>query len=373
MQRFDQAALLDRLAAEGALEVATIEALAVEIAGFHARAEARTGHGGHAGMRAGDRRQCRGPRRPCRRRLRARRGRGSQPAHARRARARRRAARRARRGRQGPPLPWRSPPRQHRAVGRAAGAVRLPRVRPGARDHRRPLRPRVPPDGPLPPRPAAARAAPAQRLPRCHLGRCGHGAAAAVPLGARRDPRQGRRLHRARTTPKPGPRRAPTSSSRRRFLDPAPPRLVAIGGVSGTGKTTLARRLAPFARPRAGRRAAAQRHDPQEALRRRADRAPARRGLRRARLARGLRAPDEPRHGAARGRPGGDRRCGAARPGRSRAGRAARARAGRALRRPLALRAARDARASGWRRGRPTPRMPRPRWSRPSSRSTPAR
>jgi predicted kinase len=29
------------------------------------------------------------------------------------------------------------------------------------------------------------------------------------------------------------------------FLDPAPPRLVVIGGVSGTGKTTLARRLAP--------------------------------------------------------------------------------------------------------------------------------
>ncbi len=29
------------------------------------------------------------------------------------------------------------------------------------------------------------------------------------------------------------------------FLTPAPPRLVAIGGVSGTGKTTLARRLAP--------------------------------------------------------------------------------------------------------------------------------
>jgi uncharacterized protein len=31
----------------------------------------------------------------------------------------------------------------------------------------------------------------------------------------------------------------------RRFLAPAPPRLIAIGGVSGTGKTTLARALAP--------------------------------------------------------------------------------------------------------------------------------
>jgi hypothetical protein len=36
------------------------------------------------------------------------------------------------------------------------------------------------------------------------------------------------------------------------FLDPAPPRLVAIGGLSGTGKSTLARSLAPFLPPAPG-------------------------------------------------------------------------------------------------------------------------
>jgi uncharacterized protein len=51
MQRFDQAALLDRLAAERALDAATIEALAAEIAGFHERAEVRSERGGYAGLR----------------------------------------------------------------------------------------------------------------------------------------------------------------------------------------------------------------------------------------------------------------------------------------------------------------------------------
>jgi hypothetical protein len=51
MTRFDQDALLDRLAEQGALEAATIDELAAEIAGFHERAEVRADRGGYAGMR----------------------------------------------------------------------------------------------------------------------------------------------------------------------------------------------------------------------------------------------------------------------------------------------------------------------------------
>jgi aminoglycoside phosphotransferase family enzyme/predicted kinase len=51
MRRFDQAALLDRLAERGELATATIDALASAIAEFHERAEARPDQGGHAGMR----------------------------------------------------------------------------------------------------------------------------------------------------------------------------------------------------------------------------------------------------------------------------------------------------------------------------------
>ena len=51
MHRFDQAALLDRIAARGELTAATIDALAAEIAGFHEQAERRADLGGQAGMR----------------------------------------------------------------------------------------------------------------------------------------------------------------------------------------------------------------------------------------------------------------------------------------------------------------------------------
>ena len=51
MQRFDQRALLDRVAERGELAAATIEALAGEIALFHERAERYRDQGGHAGMR----------------------------------------------------------------------------------------------------------------------------------------------------------------------------------------------------------------------------------------------------------------------------------------------------------------------------------
>jgi aminoglycoside phosphotransferase family enzyme/predicted kinase len=51
MQRFDQAALLDRIAERGELDGATIDALAEVIAGFHEHAEKRRGRGGYAAMR----------------------------------------------------------------------------------------------------------------------------------------------------------------------------------------------------------------------------------------------------------------------------------------------------------------------------------
>jgi predicted kinase len=51
MARFDQANLLDRVAERGALDAAAIDDLAETIAGFHERAEARPERGGYAGMR----------------------------------------------------------------------------------------------------------------------------------------------------------------------------------------------------------------------------------------------------------------------------------------------------------------------------------
>jgi uncharacterized protein len=51
MVRFDQEARLDRVAQRGELTPALVDELAAEIAGFHERAEARPEHGGHAGMR----------------------------------------------------------------------------------------------------------------------------------------------------------------------------------------------------------------------------------------------------------------------------------------------------------------------------------
>jgi aminoglycoside phosphotransferase family enzyme len=51
MARFDQEARLDRVAARGQFTPAIVEDLAAEIAAFHARAAVRTTYGGHAGMR----------------------------------------------------------------------------------------------------------------------------------------------------------------------------------------------------------------------------------------------------------------------------------------------------------------------------------
>jgi aminoglycoside phosphotransferase family enzyme/predicted kinase len=51
MARFDQEGLLDRLAARGALDLATMRPLATAIARFHHKAEHRPDHGGAAGMK----------------------------------------------------------------------------------------------------------------------------------------------------------------------------------------------------------------------------------------------------------------------------------------------------------------------------------
>jgi aminoglycoside phosphotransferase family enzyme/predicted kinase len=50
MNRFDQAALLDRLSEQGALDLSLMRPLASAIARFHAEAEGRNDHGGYAGM-----------------------------------------------------------------------------------------------------------------------------------------------------------------------------------------------------------------------------------------------------------------------------------------------------------------------------------
>jgi uncharacterized protein len=51
MARFDQEVLLDRVAARGELTPAIVDDLAEEIAAFHAKAAVRSAYGGHAGMR----------------------------------------------------------------------------------------------------------------------------------------------------------------------------------------------------------------------------------------------------------------------------------------------------------------------------------
>ena len=86
------------------------------------------------------------------------------------------------------------------------------------------------------------------------LGRGGRARRARRPAllhePARGDPRQGRsgelRSSRRRRARAPSARwRAAISSSPRRSCAPRPPRLVAIGGLSGTGKSALAAALAP--------------------------------------------------------------------------------------------------------------------------------
>ena len=52
-------------------------------------------------------------------------------------------------------------------------------------------------------------------------------------------------LDEARRSRAAAKRRSATSISRRKFLEPAPPRLIAVGGLSGVGKSALAHALSP--------------------------------------------------------------------------------------------------------------------------------
>ena len=66
-----------------------------------------------------------------------------------------------------------------------------------------------------------------------------------------------------------------------RYLEPHPPMVIAIGGLPGTGKSTLARALAPLLGCGARRTGAAQRRNPKTPARRRAGATPAAIGLHR--------------------------------------------------------------------------------------------
>ena len=92
----------------------------------------------------------------------------------------------------------------------------------------------------------------------------GAGGHAAAPGAARRRAgagggRQAAAARRRSRTRASAPRRRPVSPRRCGFLDPAGPRIVAVGGLSGTGKSTLAAALAPDVGPVAGGGASAQR------------------------------------------------------------------------------------------------------------------
>ena len=144
------------------------------------------------------------------------------------------------------------------------------------------------------------------------------------------------------------------------YLDPPPARLVALGGVSGTGKSTLARQLAPELGPAPG--AVVLRSDvvrkrlhgvapgdrlPPVAYRKEASRAV-------------YDALAAARRRAAPRRPCGDRGCGVSRSRRARADRTGRARGRRAVSGTLADRARGHPGASASRRAAATSRTPRP-------------
>ena len=173
------------------------------------------------------------------------------------------------RGGAGAALPWRPAPRQSLPVGGPADALRRAGIRRGAGAHRHRLRPRLPADGPgragwsRRREPGAEPRAGAQRRCRAARPRCRFWLSL-------------RALVRAHVEPRARPRPAcPTWSRPRRYLRPAPARLVAVGGLQGTGKTCLARALAPALGAAPGALLLRTRRDPQ---------APRRRARRRQRL-----------------------------------------------------------------------------------------
>jgi uncharacterized protein len=183
------------------------------------------------------------------------------------------------------PLPWRSPPRQHRGDRRPAGAVRCAGVRRALatidvlydlafllmdllqRDQRRP--------------PTGCSTA----ICRAPRQRGGPRRPAAVPGAAGRGAGHGhRRTRRARRQRRR--RGGGLSRAALKLFDPPPARLIAIGGFSGTGKTTLAAAW----RPTSGRRRARCTCAPTSSARR-CSGSPRRRGS----MPRALRQPKRPR------------------------------------------------------------------------------
>ena len=142
------------------------------------------------------------------------------------------------------PLPRRPAPRQHPARGRPAGAVRLHRVQrpPDRRSTCSTTSRSLVMDLWFRERREAANRA-AERLPRRggplvpagHLGRPGR----CCRCSSRRGRACGPTSPACRATSRPP---APTWPRRAAHLEPPMPALTAIGGLSGTGKTTLARR-----------------------------------------------------------------------------------------------------------------------------------
>ena len=174
--------------------------------------------------------------------------------------AHRAAVARARPARARSPHPRRSSSRQYRADRRQAGAVRRHRIQRNHRLGRRALRSRLSVDGPARTRAAASGQYRAQPLPRRNAPGEDLDALAALPffLSMRAAirakvtvARHGARAKRPGATRSPR-LRAPISISRCGRSHPPAPKFIAVGGLSGTGKTRLARALAPHIAPMPG-------------------------------------------------------------------------------------------------------------------------
>ena len=284
MRRFDEKRTLDHL--QGEIDEALADALGRAVAAAHAKTQAVEAEPWIDSDRLLYRRTRRGVRKhpeifP------RRRNRSARESGPRRVRAHRAAAARARPPRPDPPHPRRSSSRQHRADRRQAGAVRRHRVQRHHRFRRRALRSRLPADGP-------ARA-------RFARGRPISCSTATSPR--RTAPRTSTGLRRCRSSSPCAPRSAPWSRPRgwsarqhpsgddiaksarayfdfaRRAIAPPAPKFIAVGGLSGTGKSRLARDAGAAHRADARRRHRALGCRAQGAVRRRRDRKAARRSL----------------------------------------------------------------------------------------------
>ena len=252
MRRFDEDGLLDRMAERGPLTPDLMASLGARIASYHdGLPPIRDGFGRPDDYRhsvAADIRQMREQGE----RLDPEASEALAEKMPRRAGAVHRPRRAPRRGRRDPPLPWRHAPAQHRPDRRQADAVRRDRVLRAHRQHRRALRPLVRADGPVRAQAAAARQPAAQRMdagasPSCRGAactrrwRCCRCSCRAAPRSAPSSIRRPAAVGNGDTSRA----RGTTSAWRCRSCEPAPPRLMAIGGLSGSGKTTTAIRRAP--------------------------------------------------------------------------------------------------------------------------------